>query len=185
MTSKKKIAIVPEKASMETDIQSIFDSIIGPEYLTEVTGTMDLSTVEFLDIVVDTAVQSILDLSDLLPNLKELVLDNSSVSSVRDLGVGLKLLKSLSLSSCGLHDIDGIGVLYDLRKLCLSNNYISDVTPLAMHENLEVVITLCMILEKGILTDLFLCLSPDRSSISLVIMYAMFLGPMLYHPAQV
>ena len=66
------------------------------------------------------------------------MLDNSLVASVRDLGIGLRFLKSLSLSCCGLIDIDGIGVLTGLQDLCLSDNSIVDVTPLAMHENLQV-----------------------------------------------
>jgi Leucine-rich repeat (LRR) protein len=80
------------------------------------------------------------------------VLDNSTIGSIRDLGVGMRCLTSLSLSGCGLHDLDGIGVLTGLQELNLSDNYISDVTPLTMHENLEVS---QMLLEIQFLLSLF------------------------------
>jgi Leucine-rich repeat (LRR) protein len=54
------------------------------------------------------------------------------------LGIGLRHITSLSLSFCGLNDLDGIGVLTGLQEICLSDNFITDVAPLAMHENLQV-----------------------------------------------
>ena len=102
------------------------------------TGKDDLSSISYLTLTIDTWKQSVYDLHLFLPNLQHLVLDGSIISSVRDLGIGLRFLQSLSLSGCGLIDIDGIGVLTGLKDLCLSDNTISDVTPLAMHENIQV-----------------------------------------------
>ncbi len=122
----------------DDDLQTLMDGIIGEEYITKVTGVSDLSKIEHLEIVIDTSIQSIFGLCDLLPNLKYLVLDRSVIASVRDLGIGLRYITSLSLSSCGLSDLDGIGVLTGLQEICLSDNHIADVAPLAMHENLQV-----------------------------------------------
>lgn len=120
------------------DIQSILDGIIGEDYIIKETGIRDLKQIFFLKLIIDTSIQSVYELSDLLPNLKKLVLDNSNIVTIRDLGIGLKLITSLSLSNCGLNDIDGIGALQSLEELSLSNNSIADVTPLAMHENIKV-----------------------------------------------
>ena len=114
------------------------DGLIGEEFVQKETGQDDLTQISRLALVIDTSRQSVYDLHEFLPNLNHLILDNSSISCVRDLGVGLRNLTSLSLSRCGLCDIDGIGVLTGLQDLSLSHNFIIDATPLAMHENLQV-----------------------------------------------
>jgi hypothetical protein len=121
----------------EEELQMIIDGILGEEYLMEVTQQSDLSTVDILQIQVNSSYQSLLDLNNFLPNLRELVLDSSTIVSIRDLGVGLRQLTTLSLNDCGLTDLDGIGVLTGLVKLSLMDNLIADVAPLAMHENIE------------------------------------------------
>ena len=127
-----------EAPMLEDDLQVLMNGLINEDYIRNETGTEELTKIVHLSLTIDTSRQSIYDLHILLPNLIHLVLDNSLVASVRDLGIGLRFLKSLSLSCCGLIDIDGIGVLTGLQDLCLSDNSIVDVTPLAMHENLQV-----------------------------------------------
>jgi Leucine-rich repeat (LRR) protein len=122
----------------DDDFQSIMNSIINEEYIRRETGADDIEAIIHLNLVIDTAEQSVFELSEILPNLKHLILDHSNIASIRDLGIGLRFLTSLSLSSCSLYDIDGIGVLTGLQELCLSDNYLTDVTPLAMHENIQV-----------------------------------------------
>lgn len=134
----KRAAATKEPVAMEDDLQMLMDGIINEDYVREETGKEDLTTIKHLSLVIDTSKQSVYDLHVFLPNLQHLVLDNSTITSVRDLGIGLRFLTSLSLSNCSLIDIDGIGVLTGLLDLCLSDNEITDVTPLAMHENLQV-----------------------------------------------
>ena len=122
----------------EDAMQCLLDTIIGEDYIVQQTGITDFSKIIHLQLSIDTSQQSIFELSDLLPNLQHLELDNSTIASVRDLGIGLRRITSLSLATCGLNDLDGIGVLTGLQELNLSNNYITDVTPLAIHENLQV-----------------------------------------------
>eukprot|EP01031_Cornospumella_fuschlensis_P028240 gene28240-34099_t len=124
-------------AALFEDYEAILSSAIDEKYIQSQLGDVDLQTVEYISLQIDSATQSIFELPELLPQLKHLVLDNSNVSSVRDLGVGLRSLWSLSLCGCALYDIDGIGVLTGLKELNVSNNFISDVTPLALHENLQ------------------------------------------------
>lgn len=123
---------------MEEDIQTLIDGIITEDYIRRETGREDLTSIVHVALKIDTSRQSVYDLHQFLPNLQHLDLDNSVITSVRDLGIGLRFIVSLSLSSCGLIDIDGIGVLTGLQELNLSDNSITDVTPLAMHENLQV-----------------------------------------------
>lgn len=112
---------------------------IDENYLTEVLGpTVDLHRVDYLSLTVNSTTQSFFDLPDLLPALQHLVLDNSMIGSIRDLGIGLRCLISLSLCNCGLYDLDGIGVLATLQELNLTDNYLTEVTPLAMHDHLQV-----------------------------------------------
>jgi Leucine-rich repeat (LRR) protein len=128
--------------AFQCELENILALRIDEDYIVSVTGVKDVSRIEYISLQIDTTVQSLLELPELLPNVKHLVLDNSTIGSVRDLGVGLRYLTSLSLSGCGLHDIDGIGVLTGLQELNLSDNYISDLTPLTMHENLQVYSTI-------------------------------------------
>lgn len=123
---------------IQSELESLLASRIDEDYIISVTGVKDVSRIEYISLQIDTSIQSLLDLPDLLPSIKHLVLDNSTISSIRDLGVGLRNLSSLSLSGCGLHDLDGIGVLTGLQELNLSDNYIADITPLTMHEHIQV-----------------------------------------------
>ena len=137
---KRKPSVEETNAHADEELQKIIDGIITEEYLVKMTGAThaDLSAVDRVQLHVNTFYQSLLDLAQLLPSLRHLTLDSSTVSSVRDLGVGLRHLQSLSLNDCGLSDIDGIGVLTGLVELSLCDNTIADVAPLAMHENIQV-----------------------------------------------
>lgn len=121
----------------EDHLQSLLDSMIGEDYLRRVTKQDDLSLVTHLQLQVDTSIQSLLDISDLLPALRTLTLDHSTICTLRDLGTGLRCLHTLSLAHCSLTDLDGIGVLVNLINLNLSGNNLTEINPLAMHEKLE------------------------------------------------
>jgi hypothetical protein len=118
-------------------LQMIADSVIGEDYLRRVANQNDLSKVEYLAMQVDMNVQSILGVEDLLPSLTSLVLDESIISSVRDLGTGFKNLISLSINTCALSDLDGISALANLKDLSASDNFITDCASLTMHEHIE------------------------------------------------
>jgi Leucine-rich repeat (LRR) protein len=127
-----------ENDHADIELQKIIDGIIDEEYLVKFCKTKNLHDVEHLELKVNTSYQSLVDLHNMLPSLKNLTLDRSTIISIRDLGVGLRHLSMLSLNDCSLSDIDGIGVLTGLQELRLRDNMITDVTPLAMHENIEV-----------------------------------------------
>ena len=87
---------------------------------------------------VDTSRTSLLGLHEVMPNLTCLILDGSSVLSIRDLGTKLSHLSALYLNECGISDLDGIGAFPYLRELSVCGNEISDTSCLAMHSCLEV-----------------------------------------------
>ena len=91
-----------------------------------------------LELTVDTTDQSVARIGEFCPNLRQLKLNDSVLQSIRDLGTGVRHLQVLWLSRCGVSDLDGIGILDNLRELYLSFNNIADVAPLSMHEHLEV-----------------------------------------------
>jgi Leucine-rich repeat (LRR) protein len=112
--------------------------MITEEYILK---ACDVPTVEGLTavkLVVDTSYQSLLDLGDIVKNLENLTLDGSYISSVRDLGTGLRGLLRLSLDNCALSELDGIGMLSNLIELSVRDNQLSDITSLAMHESIQV-----------------------------------------------
>ena len=120
----------------DEEYQKLIDSEIGEERLRHESGCNDLTTVTTISFVVDTTDVSLLGLTELLPSLSSLVLDGSNIISIRDLGSSLRCLQYLSLNDCQLNDLDGIGVLVGLLELSLCDNNITDVAPLAMHDNL-------------------------------------------------
>lgn len=138
MSKRPSTATRPPVEFHDHSIEDMMDCMIGEDYLRRVCGASDLTEVESISLVVDSSSQSIHSIGDFLPNAIRLTLDNSRISSIRDLGVGLKRLLTLSLNDCGLGDLDGIGVLIHLQDLSLVNNQISDVVPIAMHDHLEV-----------------------------------------------
>ena len=82
--------------------------------------------------------QTISHLGKVFPNLLRLRLSNSFLGSFRDLGTSLHGLRVLHLQCSGVTDLDGIGGLAGLTELYLAFNDISDLGPLALHDNLEV-----------------------------------------------
>ncbi|GMH73629.1 hypothetical protein TL16_g06245 [Triparma laevis f. inornata] len=117
---------------------NVFDDALSDEKLWSICGTRHLSLVTQLSIIVDSSRIFLDDLPNYLPNLQSLTLDNSRIGSIRDLGTDLRGLVRLSMGECGLMGLEGIGALDSLRELRLSNNQITDLTPLAMHETLQV-----------------------------------------------
>lgn len=116
----------------------MLDDMITPQYISRIIGHDNFDSVTDITLKINTTLQSVLVLGDILKNLKRLNLDGSAFSSVRDLGTDLCSLESLSLNDCLLTDLDGIGILPNLKYLSVQNNRLNDISALAMHEDLEV-----------------------------------------------
>ncbi|KFO26388.1 Leucine-rich repeat-containing protein 56 [Fukomys damarensis] len=101
-----------------------------------------------------------------LPNLSQLKLTGSRLGSLRDLGTSLGRLQVLWLARCGLDDLDGISSFPALKELYVSYNNISDLSPLCLLDQLEV-----LDLEGNSLEDLeqvrYLQLCPRLATLTL------------------
>ena len=124
---------------VEEELDDTFEDVISPAKLRHLSGCSDLEQVLTLDLTVDTTERSLGSLGALLPNLRELRLSGSLITSVRDLGTTLRCLRVLWMSRCGLQDLDGISSIGPIRELYLSYNEISDISPLSMVDTLELV----------------------------------------------
>ncbi|GAB9469522.1 hypothetical protein Gpo141_00006799, partial [Globisporangium polare] len=115
-----------------------FDDITE-EKLQKLSGKQDLARVTFLQIAVDSNKQSVEVIGELLPSLQQLKLQNSTLQSFRDLGTSLHSLQILWVMRSGISDLDGIGALTGLQELYLQYNDISDLSPLMLHEEIQVI----------------------------------------------
>ncbi|XP_039767589.1 leucine-rich repeat-containing protein 56 [Ornithorhynchus anatinus] len=115
--------------------------LLRDDYLSpplEMTRADDLRQVRTLQMRVDTRENSLGNLGALLPGLHRLKLNNSLLASVRDLGTSLARLRVLWVSRCGLEDLDGIGSFASLKELYASYNNISELSPLCLLDQLEI-----------------------------------------------
>ncbi|XP_069866001.1 leucine-rich repeat-containing protein 56-like isoform X3 [Dipodomys merriami] len=111
---------------------------LSPARLQALAQVDDLQMVRVLEMCVDTRENSLGNFGVHLPNLSQLKLNGSRLTSLRDLGTSLGCLQVLWLARCGLTDLDGIGSLPALKELYVSYNNISELSPLCMLEQLEV-----------------------------------------------
>lgn len=56
----------------------------------------------------------------------------------RDLGSSLRTVQILWMSRCGLLELDGISSMISLTEVYLSYNEISDISPVSMLDNLQI-----------------------------------------------
>jgi len=119
-----------------------------------------------LEMCVNTRENSLGNFGVHLPNLSQLKLNGSCLGSVRDLGTSLGHLQVLWLARCGLTDLDGIGSFPALKELYVSFNNVSDLSPLCLLQQLEV-----LDLEGNSVEDLgqvrFLQLCPRLATLTL------------------
>ena len=118
-------------------------SLLNADTLTEeklwrIAGTRDLGSVAHLELVIDSSRQTVDNLGELVPGLHTLSLDGSNLCSLRDLGTALDKLHTLSLNASKVKELDGISALPALRELRLADNDVPNLTPLCMHESLQV-----------------------------------------------
>lgn len=92
----------------------------------KVAETEDLRTLATVHLRIASTMICIQHLEVFLPNLVVLDLNGSELSSLRDLGTQLRI-KSLNVSRCGLHSLDGTTGLSTLVELVADENAIRGV----------------------------------------------------------
>ncbi|XP_064143565.1 leucine-rich repeat-containing protein 56 isoform X1 [Loxodonta africana] len=118
--------------------ERLMEEYLSPARLQALAQVDDLRMVSVLEMCVDTRKNSLGNFGVHLPNLSQLKLNGSRLASVRDLGTSLGHLQVLWLARCGLPDLDGIGSFPALKELYVSYNNVSDLSPLCLLEQLEV-----------------------------------------------
>ncbi|XP_014651313.1 PREDICTED: leucine-rich repeat-containing protein 56 isoform X1 [Ceratotherium simum simum] len=118
--------------------EQLVEECLAPARLKALARVDDLRLVSILEMRVDTRENSLGNFGVHLPNLSQLKLNGSHLGSVRDLGTSLGRLQVLWLARCGLTDVDGIGSFPALKELYVSYNDVSDLSPLCLLEQLEV-----------------------------------------------
>ena len=78
------------------------------------------------------------DIGYYLPNLIELNLEGSEVSSILDIGISFENLLKLNVSKCKLFDLSGIVCFKKLEELNASNNMIRDLIDLEMCTEIKI-----------------------------------------------
>ncbi|XP_036895125.1 leucine-rich repeat-containing protein 56 isoform X2 [Sturnira hondurensis] len=116
----------------------LVEECLTPARLRALAQVDDLRLVSVLEMCVDTREHSLGNFGLHLPNLSQLKLNGSRLGSVRDLGTSLGHLQVLWLARCGLADLDGISCFPALQELYASYNDVSDLSPLCLLEQLEV-----------------------------------------------
>jgi hypothetical protein len=114
-------------------------SCFSREYLTQLAGTEDLEACAFLEMRADTSQEDLSGVGLAMPMLVQLRLSNSIVPSARTFGSTFQRLQVVWIARSGLEDLKGIASLVDLKELYAAFNEVSDVSPLAELDNLQVV----------------------------------------------
>jgi hypothetical protein len=130
------------KTHMIGDAVLDFDTdpeVIPSERLYEYSGPKNLTVLRSFEAKVDTRDSTIADLSDRLPALEKLRLDNSIILSLRDIGCSFSKLTYLSLAHCGLSSLEGISTIScTIEELYLAFNSISDLSELIGMDRLRI-----------------------------------------------
>ncbi|XP_037538653.1 leucine-rich repeat-containing protein 56 [Nematolebias whitei] len=127
----------PNPAKPCEDCDTAVELYLSPERLELLCGTQNLSLVTSLEVCVDTRANSLGNLGSYLPRLVQLKMNNSVITSLRDLGTTLSHLQVLWMSRCCLQDLDGITTFSSLEELYLAYNNVSDLNQISMLDKLQ------------------------------------------------
>ena len=122
----------------KTESEYLLEEFLSPARLSAIAHSENLDQVTSLQMVVDTTENSLGNFGHYLPNLTELDLSNSVLTSVRDLGSSLAKLEIIWLTKCQLVDLDGLSTFYNLTELYLAYNHINNLNDLSMMDNLKI-----------------------------------------------
>lgn len=126
-----------EEEAEEEERQDV-EEMITPDRLRALCGVENLKDAHLLEMIVDSKKTPLASLGYYVPNLCQLILSNSNIPTVRDLGTCLKQLQVLWLPRCHLTDLDGAGSFPLLSEIFAAYNHVSDLTPLSFLVNLKI-----------------------------------------------
>eukprot|EP00966_Prymnesium_polylepis_P248608 5748052-Prymnesium_polylepis.1 len=117
---------------------ALISASITDEQLHSLAGSTDLSTVNFLQMAVDSEYVPLGTLGERLPVLEQLKLNGSSIPSIRFLGTSLSKLRVLWICRCGLSGLEGLSALPELQELYVAFNEVSALSCITEAERLEI-----------------------------------------------
>ena len=140
---------------------------LSMSHLQSISELQTLSDSNYLQVSLNANEIAIDNLGDLLPGLRMLKLTGGSIiPSLRCLGSSLYALHFLYASHCLIEFIEGIGTMSQLQELYLPFNFISDLSPLSILENLTILDIECnRVRDQNQVTHLALCSSLKTLSI--------------------
>ncbi|KXS16071.1 outer arm dynein light chain 1 [Gonapodya prolifera JEL478] len=160
-------AINPAVLSPQEDVDDLLDGHLSQEKLRKLAHEENLDNVKHLELQFDSRRNGFANIGESLPNLRTLILiAESYVSSLRELGSSLHHIQVLSVCNCNITDLDGVAAFSSIRELRASGNRISDLSPLSTLEHLETLDLRENIISDAIDID-YLALVPTLSSLFL------------------
>lgn len=125
--------------------QLILDFDTAPEVLSynsliHYKGKKKFGNVKSIEAKVNTEELTLSFLGPMFPNLERLRLNNSVISSIRDIGCNFPKLRFLSLAQCNITSLDGIATISpNLQELYLAGNKIPDLVDLMGMDHLKII----------------------------------------------
>lgn len=125
--------------------QIILDYDTSPEVLSynsliNYKGRKRFRDVKSVEAKVNTKDLTLSFLGPMFPNLERLRLNNSTISSIRDIGCNFPKLRFLSLAQCNITSLDGIATISpNLTELYLAGNKIPDLIDLMGMNQLKII----------------------------------------------
>ena len=128
-----------DEAGGTGDHPTDWDRGLTEDRLAELAGTDDLATCSHLEIRADATRDDLSGVGRAMPALTKLRLSSSVVPAARAFGSAFQRLQVLWIARSGLEDLSGVGALVQLRELYAAFNDVTDVSPLAELDELQVV----------------------------------------------
>lgn len=161
----RPITAAPPKEKKRTDLEIILSENIDENELCRILNVSEeeLVSVSRFELKIDLQFSSLQLTGDLLPNLIELKLNNSRISTLRDIGTSCQNIKTLWVNSCGIQSLSGMNAFPKLMELFASYNEIIDISDIAFHEGISV-----LDLEGNEISDIMaLSMAPNLKNVTL------------------
>ena len=120
------------------DVEDCFD--LNGKFLAQSLG-VDQEELQYLpkiELKVDTNYHNLQVTGEILPSLEYLKLNDSVITSFRDIGTSFKNLQILYLGRCELKEVQGIQAFEQLEELYMGYNEIEDLFDIGFIEHLRV-----------------------------------------------
>ena len=123
----------------DEQVEDVID--LNEKFLANALGGIEvteLSSLNKLELRVDTTCHSLQVTGEILPSLEYLKLNDSIIGSFRDIGTSFKNVRVLHIARCELKEVQGIQAFEQLEELYISYNAIEDLFDISFCEHLQI-----------------------------------------------